>query len=127
MEMKPAAQTNHVSDDCCQVFSVNHSVVSSIKATLPDLSAVAALYKALADESRCTLLAALCLSDELCVCDLAEITQVSMPTASHHLRKLKDQNLVASRREGKLVFYRLQGSEARTLLDIAIKRQAVLG
>lgn len=64
------------------------------------------------------MLLALDRSRELCVCDLAEITELSLPTTSHHLRKLREQGLVASRREGKLVFYRLADPVAKKLLGV---------
>ncbi|MCW5738511.1 MAG: metalloregulator ArsR/SmtB family transcription factor, partial [Enhydrobacter sp.] len=42
---------------------------------------------------------------EACVCDLAELADVSQPTVSHHLKKLKDTGLLASERRGTWVYY----------------------
>ncbi|MEV7527344.1 ArsR/SmtB family transcription factor [Agrococcus sediminis] len=44
---------------------------------------------------------------ECCVCDLAELANVSQPTVSHHLRVLKDSGLVTSQRRATWVWYRL--------------------
>lgn len=44
---------------------------------------------------------------EMCVCDLAEILDVTDSAASQHLRKLKDKNLVETRREGQTIYYSL--------------------
>ena len=109
-------------EDVCQVFVFNRDLVDRLKRELPDAAEVAALFKTLGDESRCTMLMALGKSSELCVCDLSEITGLSMPTVSHHLRKLKEQGLVRPRREGKLVFYRLVDEDTRLLLRVAATR-----
>ncbi len=111
--------------DACQVFVFNRDLVDRLKRELTSAAGVAALFKTLGDESRCTMLMALGKSSELCVCDLSEITGLSMPTASHHLRKLREQGLVRARREGKLVFYRLVDEDTRLLLRVAATRGLV--
>ncbi len=104
--------------EVCQVFIFNPDLVNRLKAELDDSAGIAALFKLLGDESRCTMLRALSRSHELCVCDLAEITDLSLPTVSHHLRKLREMKVVRSRREGKLVFYQLADERIRTLLEV---------
>jgi DNA-binding transcriptional ArsR family regulator len=44
---------------------------------------------------------------EMCVCDLAEILDITVSAVSQHLRKLKDKNLVRTRREGQTIYYSL--------------------
>lgn len=44
---------------------------------------------------------------EMCVCDLAEVLELTDSAASQHLRKLKDKNLVKTRRDGQTIFYSL--------------------
>lgn len=53
------------------------------------------------------LAAALGDGGELCVCDLAWISERSQNLVSHHLRALRSEGLVQSRREGKMVMYAL--------------------
>lgn len=65
-----------------------------------------AFCKALSDETRQRLLEILQNEGEKCVSDLVELFNVSQPTISHHLNFLKQANLVISRRDGKLVYYR---------------------
>jgi DNA-binding transcriptional ArsR family regulator len=72
--------------------------------------------KALGDPSRLRIAAALQLGEELCVCDLAWITELSQNLVSHHLRILRTADLATSRRNGKLVMYRLTRA-GRRLLD----------
>jgi DNA-binding transcriptional ArsR family regulator len=44
---------------------------------------------------------------EMCVCDLAEVLELSDSAISQHLRKLKDRNIVKTRRQGQTIFYSL--------------------
>ncbi|MDZ4071075.1 MAG: metalloregulator ArsR/SmtB family transcription factor [Sediminibacterium sp.] len=44
---------------------------------------------------------------ELCPCDLSDILGMSIPAVSQHLRKLKDGNIVETRKEGQTVYYSL--------------------
>ena len=72
-------------------------------------SSVAATLKALSDPLRLRMLSAIA-SDprgESCVCDLAELADVSQPTVSHHLKVLKDVDVLTSERRGTWVWYRI--------------------
>lgn len=73
-----------------------------------------ALLKALADPTRLKLLK-LVLREELCVCELVDLLQISQPAVSQHLAKLKAAGLVRERRSGMWTFYaadpaRVQGA-----------------
>jgi DNA-binding transcriptional ArsR family regulator len=68
---------------------------------------LAAQAKALSDPTRLTIAAALAATDELCVCDLAWVTERADNLVSHHARVLRSLGLAASRRDGKMVLYRL--------------------
>ncbi|CAM3825862.1 metalloregulator ArsR/SmtB family transcription factor [Isoptericola cucumis] len=70
---------------------------------------VAAALKALAEPLRLRMLSfvATAPSGEACVCDLAELTDVSQPTVSHHLKVLRDVGVLASERRGTWVWYRI--------------------
>jgi len=71
--------------------------------------------KALSDPTRLTLAAALREGEELCVCDLSWIAGRSQNLVSHHLRSLRSQGLMRSRRDGKLVMYSLTAEGASLL------------
>jgi DNA-binding transcriptional ArsR family regulator len=75
----------------------------------------AARAQALSDPTRLTLAAALQEGEELCVCDLSWISKRKQALVSHHLRILRSEGLVRSRRDGKLVMYSLT-NEGRSLL-----------
>jgi ArsR family transcriptional regulator len=68
----------------------------------------AALFKALADPHRLTMLATLARAeDEVCVCDFTSALPLNQPTVSHHLKILRDADLVTWQRRGTWVYYRL--------------------
>jgi DNA-binding transcriptional ArsR family regulator len=80
---------------------------------------LAAQAKALSDPTRLTVAAALAAGDELCVCDLAWVTERAENLVSHHVRMLRSLGLAASRRDGKMVLYGLTDS-GRALLEAVL-------
>jgi ArsR family transcriptional regulator, arsenate/arsenite/antimonite-responsive transcriptional repressor len=64
------------------------------------------LFRALADPTRLRLLN-LIADGEICVCYFVEILQTSQPKVSRHLAYLRKAGIVAARREGKWMHYRL--------------------
>jgi ArsR family transcriptional regulator, lead/cadmium/zinc/bismuth-responsive transcriptional repressor len=91
------------------------------RALLPSDEALgaAARARALSDPTRLTLAAALREGGELCVCDLSWISERKQALVSHHLRTLRSQGLVRSRRDGKLVMYSLT-EDGRSLLNAVL-------
>ncbi|MDX6510821.1 MAG: ArsR family transcriptional regulator, lead/cadmium/zinc/bismuth-responsive transcriptional [Gaiellaceae bacterium] len=80
---------------------------------------LASRARALADPTRLTVAAALAATDELCVCDLAWVTERAENLVSHHARTLRTLGLATSRRDGKMVLYRLTET-GRVLLDAVL-------
>jgi ArsR family transcriptional regulator, lead/cadmium/zinc/bismuth-responsive transcriptional repressor len=78
-------------------------------------AAAAARARALADPTRLSLAVSLRDGGELCVCDLAWISERTQNLVSHHLRALKQEGLAVSRRDGKVVFYSLTDLGAEML------------
>ena len=64
------------------------------------------LFRALADRTRLRLLN-LMGEDEICVCFLVEGLKMNQPKISRHLAYLRRARLVAARREGKWMHYRV--------------------
>lgn len=106
--------------DRCELLCLDLPVAEEIRAALAersdDLRAAADRAAALADPTRLSVAAALGDGRELCVCDLAWIAGRSQNLMSHHLRTLRMQGLVESRRDGKMVMYSLT-TAGRVLLD----------
>lgn len=64
-------------------------------------------FKALADETRLLILWLLMQAEELCVCDIMQVLGITQSKASRHLRYLYHVGLVADRRVGVWMNYRL--------------------
>ncbi|HEY1728129.1 MAG TPA: metalloregulator ArsR/SmtB family transcription factor [Candidatus Baltobacteraceae bacterium] len=79
-----------------------------VKVDPADRSGEAALFKALADPHRLTILATLAqASEHVCVCDFTAGLPLNQPTVSHHLRLLREAGLVTTQRRGTWMYYRL--------------------
>jgi DNA-binding transcriptional ArsR family regulator len=107
--------------DRCEVIAVDPQRVRAVRRQLPDpreTEAAAAIFKLLADPSRCRLVQALVAAGEICVCDLAAALQQSESNVSHHLRILLAHGVVRPRRDGKIVYYAPDDDHVRLLLDL---------
>ncbi len=91
-------------------------------AAIPDelLTEAVDLFKMFADASRLRILSALS-SGELCVMHLSSVLQMSQSAVSHQLAFLRAARLVASRREGKTMNYRLADDHIGELLATALE------
>jgi len=116
--MKEIAQ-----DGRCEVFCVNAERVARVRqAALPgDLAQqVADTFKVLAHPTRIGILRALA-SEELCVCDLAQVSGLSVSATSHQLSALRAMRLVRFRTEGKLAYYSLRDPFVLALLEDGVR------
>ncbi|MDA1092535.1 MAG: metalloregulator ArsR/SmtB family transcription factor [Acidobacteria bacterium] len=83
------------------------------------IETMATVFKALADQTRLRILGLLG-AGEVCVCDIHQSLGIPQPTTSRHLAYLKRAGLVADRRDGLWVHYRLaepRDPVLRTVLD----------
>lgn len=107
-------------DQACQIPCFKPEVVGSLRDRLPSderLEETQLLFWALADRTRLKLLLSLRDGQELCVCDVAHVLGVSISSASHHLRKLRDLKVLRSRNDGKMSYYALRDLGVGALLD----------
>ena len=92
-----------------------------------DLEPLVALFRLLSDKTRLSILLLLA-NGERNVSSLCDELQLPQPTVSHHLGLLRMSNLITNRRDGKQVFYELDGrveaNEARHL-QVSIDRHKV--
>jgi ArsR family transcriptional regulator, lead/cadmium/zinc/bismuth-responsive transcriptional repressor len=94
--------------DRCELLCLDLTKAERLRASRLDpgiADEAAGRARALSDPTRLTVARALREGDELCVCDLAWVMERSQNLVSHHVRALRAQGLVASRREGKMVMY----------------------
>jgi DNA-binding transcriptional ArsR family regulator len=98
------------------------SVPALPNAILDELTAahVAELFRAFSDTSRVRILFALT-TQEINVNALAEMVGISESAVSHHLRSLRQMELVVARREGKEVYYRIEDEHIISLFGEGVK------
>lgn len=77
---------------------------------------VAELFKVFGDTTRMRIICAL-KENELCVGDIAEITNITISAISHQLRILKQAKLVKYRKEGKTVYYSLDDDHVLQIFE----------
>jgi ArsR family transcriptional regulator, lead/cadmium/zinc/bismuth-responsive transcriptional repressor len=108
--------------DTCDLLCLDLPHAEEIRAALPDMArveAAAAGARALGDPTRLTIATALLRGDEMCVCDMAWVVGQTQNLVSHHLRQLKIAGMVTSRRQGRLVIYRLS-DRGRVLTEVVM-------
>jgi ArsR family transcriptional regulator, arsenate/arsenite/antimonite-responsive transcriptional repressor len=80
---------------------------------------IMAVTKAMADETRVRMLAAL-EGRELCVCQLIELVELAPSTVSKHLSILRGARLIESRKDGRWMYYRLAQEDSPKLIQGAL-------
>ena len=88
-----------------------------IKVLEPKITEAAKLMTMLSQPVRLRLMCIL-LSGEQSVLSLAESAGLSQPAMSHHLKKLRDADLVTTRRDGQTIYYSLKGVEAAQVIKV---------
>jgi len=109
--------------DICNCRCIHESRVADATAhALPEHENlhIAQLFKAMGDANRLKVLWAL-EKEEMCVCDIAAFLKVSESAVSHQLRMLRQLQLVSNRREGQVLYYRLNDHHINELMLIALK------
>lgn len=99
-----------MSADRCDLLCLDLEKAEAMRSARLELRAAqsgAVEAKALADPTRLTLAHALAQTDEACVCDLSWVMERSENLVSHHLKVLRQAELVTSRRDGKMALYAL--------------------
>ena len=103
----------------CDYMHVHPETIELVNRQIPDekeLYELADFFKVFADSTRIRILYVLKCS-EMCVCDIAQILNMSQSAISHQLRVLKQMKLVKNRREGKTIFYSLADEHMTTILS----------
>ena len=105
--------------ECCDVICVHEDMIQKVKKLLPEeelIKELADFYKVFGDSTRVKILCVL-LESEMCVCDLAELLEMTQSAISHQLRVLKQMKLVKNRREGKTVYYSLADGHIQNIIS----------
>ena len=115
---------NDFTSNVCSINEIDPEKVALVqKQALParTIERVSRLFSALSDPTRLKILHALTVTEELCVCDLAALAELSVSAVSHQLRLLRDRDLVRARRDGRMVFYSVADDHISILMGTGIE------
>ena len=118
--MNPKSPQNEA--DHCEVDVFDPERVSKVrKEMLPGehVDHLADIFQALGNPTRVKILHSL-LSEELCVCDLAQVLGMTPSAVSHQLRVLRSERLVKFRKEGKMAYYSIDDEHVRRLFTFGL-------
>ena len=105
----------------CSETVVDLHKVREVRQHLPSLGEISSLaetFKILGDPTRLKIVLALA-KEELCVCDLATLFELSVSAISHQLRLLRGMKLVKYRKAGKMVYYSLDDEHIEDIIRLA--------
>ena len=119
-DIKPIKVGRTEDAETCDAIEVHSDLLKIVNTTLPEeteLYDLAELFKVFGDSTRIRILFVL-FEAEVCVCDLAQVLNMTQSAISHQLRILKQNKLVKNRREGKSIFYSLADDHVRTIISM---------
>lgn len=120
--VKTMIQTDLKETDACTVRQVDADRVLQGRALLLGdevYGDAAEIFRALGDTSRAKIVFSL-LQQELCVCDLAAVCELSESATSQHLRILRGLRIVKVRRDGRMSYYSIDDDHVRVLLGVCL-------
>ena len=106
-------------DSICQVDVINQQNVTTATNYLEKEKVQKSLriLSKFTDNKQINIIFYLLAVEELCVCDIACLLDLSMASASYHLRKLANENILDTRREGKIIYYFIKDEEIRDFFN----------
>ena len=111
------------SEFTCDCNIIHQDVVNQALNKMPDVNTfnkLAELFKLIGDTTRCKILFALD-QREMCVCDLANVLNMTKSSISHQLATLRKNEIVKCRKSGKEVYYTLDDEHIVELFEIGLE------
>ncbi len=107
----------------CDCDIIHLELVNKAKKSILEedkLLLIADFYKALSDSTRIKIVNLLS-TNELCVCDIAVILNMTKSAVSHQLKNLREMNLIKSRKQGKEVWYSLADDHVLEVFKVSLE------
>lgn len=111
------------SEFSCDCNIIHQDAVDKVLLKMPKENVfykLADLFKLIGDTTRCRILFALD-QDEMCVCDLANVLNMTKSSISHQLAVLRRSGVVKCRKDGKEVYYTLDDEHIVKLFEIGLE------
>lgn len=117
-------------DNCCCINKIqcdcdilHADAVNNVKNTIINDETILKLcnmYKILSDNTRLKICLALEI-EKLCVCDIANVLNMTKSAVSHQLKVLRENNLVTFSKVGKNSYYELADEHVKQIIDITLE------
>lgn len=123
MFMKEDQVLYNVGDDVCSINLIHEKQIENAKKEMLNEDIYMQLsetFRLFGNPTRLKIMTLLSVED-LCVCDICEILDMSQSAVSHQLRTLRGQNLVKYKKEGKQARYSLADKHVIEILNIGIE------
>lgn len=107
----------------CKIGIVHKDRVKSAQNAIKDEKTIhetSETFKVLSDPTRLKIVMALA-KEELCVCDIAALLNLTESAVSHQLRLLKNLRIVRHRKSGKMAYYALDDEHIEDLIKSAVR------
>ena len=108
--------------EICDCNMIHEAIVNQTKEKMLDndfINEISLFFKILGDNTRVKILFALD-NNEMCVCDIANVLNMTKSSISHQLSFLKQNNIVKCNRIGKEVYYSLDDEHVKEVFEVAI-------
>lgn len=107
----------------CKTLEIHPEKIEIARRKIDEIDTIqlADFFKLFSGETRLKILLALLSKEELCVCDLSEILEMSVSAISHQLKELRRGRFVKFRREGKEVYYHIEVPHLEPILKLAVE------
>lgn len=106
----------------CNEKKPHYNKINEVKQKEPEYDEImdmADMFKLFSDSSRLKIICSI-LNNELCVCDLCELLNLTQSNVSHQLQLLRTSKLVKYRKEGKQVYYSLKDEHVEKIIQMAL-------
>ncbi|UKI28143.1 MAG: metalloregulator ArsR/SmtB family transcription factor [Clostridium sp.] len=106
----------------CDCNVIHDTVVNNTLKAMPSgmvIEKIASFFKVIGDNTRARILFALD-SNEMCVCDIANVLNMTKSAVSHQLSVLRDERIVKCNRVGKEVYYSLDDGHVKEVYEVAL-------
>ena len=112
-----------ICENVCDCEIIHKDKVAVVKEAMLDddtLLTLADFFKILSDSTRVKIVSIL-EANELCVCDICNVLNMTKSAVSHQLKNLREMNLVKCRKVGKEVWYALADDHVKKVFDVALE------
>ena len=112
-----------INEFICDCNIIHQDIVNDTLNNMIDenlLNKLAEFFKILGDTTRTKILFALD-QNEMCVCDIANVLNMSKSSISHQLGTLRRSGIVKCRKQGKEVYYMLDDDHVKQLFEVGME------